>query len=91
VEELASGTWMMKELLHILLTLLAFCNQIRLVQNVEVVEAFERGDVRERLTRQKERGLLWRPRLLDATGFHFDFPIEISDHEISEYGTAVRE
>lgn len=80
---------MMREMVHSPLTLLVFCGQIRLVQNVEVMEVFERGGAREGLA-QKERGLLWRPPLLDATGFHFDLMIEISDHEIAKDDAPVR-
>jgi hypothetical protein len=35
--------------------------------------------------------LLWPPQLLDATGFHFGFQIEISDHETAAYATCVSE
>jgi hypothetical protein len=73
---------MMRERKHCSLTWWAFCSQIRLAQNVQVEE--EVSERSRALARTKERGLLLRPQLLDATGFHFDFQIEIFDHEISE-------
>ena len=56
------------------------------VQGVAAV--FERTGAGEGRAR-KATGLLLQPQRLDATGFHFDFQIEISDHESAAYATSV--
>jgi hypothetical protein len=64
-----------------LLTWLVFDSRTRRGQTVQAVAAAsERSGAGEGRAR-KARGLLWPPQLLDATGFHFGFQIEISDHE----------